>query len=209
MLHVTSLVFDGSKTAGKALDTLQDETPEARFLVDDVAVISRGKHGMVRVNSTWAESDDMATASAGFGLSRSLGLRAGLSFTLSRLCPPRLHLLAGCLGERLRRGLGHPISDLRSVFPGVALENLLPEELTANRWIPVLDCRLHGEDGRGRRQHSVRQLLERRDVGDPDRPSVRPGDQLVIARVDLEIVNRAVGSPFMNLDHDPPRLVDT
>lgn len=67
MLHVKALVFDGSKTAGKALDTLQDEAPEARVWIDDVAVISRGKHGMVRVNSTWAESDDAAAAGAGFG----------------------------------------------------------------------------------------------------------------------------------------------
>jgi uncharacterized membrane protein len=61
------LVFDGKKTAGKVLDTIQDEAPEASLWVDDVAVVSRSKHGMVRVNSTWAESDDAGAAAAGFG----------------------------------------------------------------------------------------------------------------------------------------------
>ena len=67
MLHVTALVFDGRKTAGKALDTLDDEAPEARLWIDDVAVISRGKHGFVRINSTWAEEDDAVAAGTGFG----------------------------------------------------------------------------------------------------------------------------------------------
>jgi uncharacterized membrane protein len=67
MLHVTALIFDGSKTASKALNAIEDEAPEARLWIDDVAVISRGKHGRVRVNSTWAESDDAAAAGTGFG----------------------------------------------------------------------------------------------------------------------------------------------
>ena len=67
MLHVTALVFDGRKTAGKALDTLEEEAPEARVWIDDVAVISRSKHGMLRINSTWAESDDAALAGTGLG----------------------------------------------------------------------------------------------------------------------------------------------
>ncbi len=67
MLHVVAFVFQGKKTAGKALDTLQDEAPEARVWIDDVAVVSRSKHGHVRINSTWAESDDAVAAGTGFG----------------------------------------------------------------------------------------------------------------------------------------------
>lgn len=67
MLHVNAVVFDGRKTAGKVLDTIQDEAPEARLWVDDVAVLSRGKHGFVRINSTWAEDDDAVAAGTGFG----------------------------------------------------------------------------------------------------------------------------------------------
>ena len=64
MLHVSALVFEGKKTADKVLDTIADEVPGASYWVDDVAVVSRSKHGMVRVNSTWAESDDAVAAGA-------------------------------------------------------------------------------------------------------------------------------------------------
>ena len=67
MMNVTALVFKGSRTAGKALDTIADEVPDAKVWVEDVAVISRGKLGMVRVNSTWAENDNAALAGSGFG----------------------------------------------------------------------------------------------------------------------------------------------
>ena len=67
MQHITALVFDGRKTANTILNTLQDEAPEVRGWVDDVAVVSRGKQGWIRVNSTWAESDDAVAAGAGFG----------------------------------------------------------------------------------------------------------------------------------------------
>ena len=56
MQHVAALVFDGKRTASKVLDALEEQaTPGTRKWVDDVAVVSRGKHGFVRVNSTWAE----------------------------------------------------------------------------------------------------------------------------------------------------------
>jgi uncharacterized membrane protein len=115
MLHVTSLVFDGSKTAGKTLETLQDEAPEARFLVDDVAVISRGKHGRVRVNSTWAESDDMATASAGFG-----ALTGGL---IGAMMGPG-GALAGALG-------GGSLAGLMGMTVNVAVEDPRLEEFAS------------------------------------------------------------------------------
>ena len=68
MLHVSAFVFDGHRTAGKVLDTLLDEAPETtRLWFDDVAVMSRGKHGFVRVNSTGAESDDAVAAGTGLG----------------------------------------------------------------------------------------------------------------------------------------------
>ena len=67
MMHVSAFVFDGKKTAGKALETLDAEAPGARRWVDDVAVISRSKHGNVRVSSTWAQNEDATAAGAGFG----------------------------------------------------------------------------------------------------------------------------------------------
>ncbi|NNL29536.1 MAG: hypothetical protein HKO77_00865 [Gemmatimonadetes bacterium] len=43
--------------------------------------------------------------------------------------------------------------------------------------------------------HYARQLLERLDVGDPDRPPVRAGDDLAVTGVDLEVVDRHRGQP--------------
>lgn len=67
MLNVSVFVFDGSKTAGKVLDTIEEETPQVGRWIDAVAVISRSKYGFLRVNSTWAESDDAVIAGTGFG----------------------------------------------------------------------------------------------------------------------------------------------
>lgn len=65
MNEVRAIVFDGRKTAGKALDKLDDEG--VIDWLDEVAVISRGKHGMIRVHSTWAQDDTATTAGIGFG----------------------------------------------------------------------------------------------------------------------------------------------
>ena len=65
MNEVRAIVFDGRKTAGKALDTLEDEG--VINWLDEVAVVSRSKHGIIRVHSTWAQDDTAAGASIGFG----------------------------------------------------------------------------------------------------------------------------------------------
>jgi hypothetical protein len=67
MQEVIAVVFDGKKTAQKALDGLDEATYGDSLWVDDVAVISRNKLGFIRVNSTWAESDDAVAAGTGFG----------------------------------------------------------------------------------------------------------------------------------------------
>jgi uncharacterized membrane protein len=65
MNEVRAIVFDGRKTAGKALDNLEDEG--AITWLDEVAVVSRGKHGMIRVHSTWAQDDTGVTGGIGLG----------------------------------------------------------------------------------------------------------------------------------------------
>lgn len=68
MHNVTAVIFNGRKTAQKTLDTLVDESTLAEGAwVDDVAVLSRGKLGYVRINSTWAQSDEGVAGSIGFG----------------------------------------------------------------------------------------------------------------------------------------------
>ena len=61
-----AFTFDGKKTASKALHTLEDHTPDYVW-IDDVAVVSRSKHGSIRVHSTWAQDDSAVGGGAGFG----------------------------------------------------------------------------------------------------------------------------------------------
>ena len=66
MYGFKAFVFDGKKTASKALDTLEDRAPTYMW-IDDVAVVTRSKHGSIRIHSTWAQDDSEVGAGAGFG----------------------------------------------------------------------------------------------------------------------------------------------
>jgi len=66
MYGFKAFVFDGKKTAGKALDTLEDHAPDYVW-IDDVALVSRSKHGSIRIHSTWAQDDSEVGAGLGFG----------------------------------------------------------------------------------------------------------------------------------------------
>jgi len=66
MIGFRAFVFDGRKTASKALDTLEDRGTIYAW-IDDVALLSRSKHGSIRVHSTWAQDDSEVGAGAGFG----------------------------------------------------------------------------------------------------------------------------------------------
>ena len=66
MYGFKAFVFDGKQTARTALTTLEDYTPVYGW-IDDLAEVSRSKHGSVRVHSTWAQDDSEVGASAGFG----------------------------------------------------------------------------------------------------------------------------------------------
>ena len=66
MYGFKAFVFDGKKTAGKAFDTLEDYTPTYEW-IDDVAIVSRSKHGSIRVHSTWAQDDSAVGGGTAFG----------------------------------------------------------------------------------------------------------------------------------------------
>ncbi len=66
MYGFKAFVFNGKKTAAKALDTLEDHLPVYPW-IDDAAVVSRSKLGIVRIHSTWAQDDSMVGAEVGFG----------------------------------------------------------------------------------------------------------------------------------------------
>jgi hypothetical protein len=56
MYGFKAFVFNGKKTAAKALDTLEDHMPVYPW-IDDAAVVSRSKLGIIRIHSTWAQDD--------------------------------------------------------------------------------------------------------------------------------------------------------
>ena len=66
MYGFKAFVFDGKKTAGKAINTLEDHTPIYPW-IDDAAVVSRSKLGTIRIHSTWAQDDSAVGAGAGLG----------------------------------------------------------------------------------------------------------------------------------------------
>ena len=77
MVGFKAFTFKGKKTAAKAFHTLEDYSPEY-YWIDDVAVVSRSKHGHLRVHSTWAQ-DESGTAGLGWGAFTGglIGLLAG------------------------------------------------------------------------------------------------------------------------------------
>ena len=66
MYGFKAFVFDGKRTARKALHTIED-TGTDYLWIDDVAEVSRSKHGAIRVHSTWAQDDSDTGAGAAFG----------------------------------------------------------------------------------------------------------------------------------------------
>jgi len=61
-----AFVFNGKRTAGKALDTLEDRAPAYPW-IEDAAVVSRSKLGVIRIHSTWAQDDSAVGVGAGLG----------------------------------------------------------------------------------------------------------------------------------------------
>lgn len=66
MYGFKAFVFNGKKTAAKALDTLEDHMPVYPW-IDDAAVVSRSKLGVIRIHSTWAQDDTAVGVGTGFG----------------------------------------------------------------------------------------------------------------------------------------------
>jgi uncharacterized membrane protein len=66
MYGFKAFVFNGKKTAGKALSTLEDHMPVYPW-IDDAAVVSRSKLGIIRIHSTWAQDDSAVGVGTGLG----------------------------------------------------------------------------------------------------------------------------------------------
>jgi len=66
MYGFKAFVFDGKKTAGKAFETLEDHMPVYPW-IEDAAVVSRSKLGIIRIHSTWAQDDTAVGVGTGLG----------------------------------------------------------------------------------------------------------------------------------------------
>jgi uncharacterized membrane protein len=78
MYGFEAVIFDGKRTARKALDTLEDSGTVYGW-IDDVAIMSRNKLGFISIHSTWAQDDSAVGAGGGWGMATGalLGLIAG------------------------------------------------------------------------------------------------------------------------------------
>ena len=128
-----AVVFNGERTARKALDTLEDHAP-AYVWIDNVAILSRNERGYVSIYSTWAQDDRSVGAGATWGMITGglLGLIAGPGGALAgRRRAVRLGALMGVRSEivlddpqarRIRSGArqGHVRADPRREKPTIA-----------------------------------------------------------------------------------------
>ena len=67
MSYFKSFTFAGKRSAGNALDAIEDNSDNDYLWIDDVAVISVNKRGHYRVHSTWAQDSDNVAGGIGFG----------------------------------------------------------------------------------------------------------------------------------------------
>lgn len=105
MVGFKAFTFKGKKTAAKAFDTLEDYSPEYTW-IDDVALVSRSKHGHLRVHSTWAQNES-GTSGIGWG-----ALTGGL-----------IGMLAGPGGAWTGAALGGSMGGLIGVTEDVAFDD--------------------------------------------------------------------------------------
>ena len=107
MVGFKAFVFQGGKTGMKALDTLEDYTPVYPW-IDDVAVVSRSKHGHLKVHSTWAQ-DDSGKKGLGWGAVTGglIGMLAGPGGALAGAA------IAGSLGGLIGKGVDASFKDPR------------------------------------------------------------------------------------------------
>lgn len=66
-VQFAAYVFDGSRSASRALDDAIEADAAGAIWLEDVAVIRRNKLGRVSVHSTWAQDDDNVGGGIGWG----------------------------------------------------------------------------------------------------------------------------------------------
>src|ERR1051325_2571494 len=93
-------------------------------------------------------------------------------------------------GATIAAALREPVHDLRAILRARRPELLLAVVAAAERGLAVLVSGVRLEQIRAGREDRVGELLERRDVHDPQRAAVRRDHQVAIARVNPNVVHR-------------------
>jgi uncharacterized membrane protein len=115
MYGFKAFVFNGKKTAGRALDTLEDHAPVYPW-IDDAAVVSKSKLGAIRIHSTWAQDDSAIGVGAGLG-----ALTGGL-----------LGVLAGPGGALAGAAMGGSVGALFGVTDEIAFDDPRLDDFAAS-----------------------------------------------------------------------------
>ena len=120
MAEFRAYVFDGRKSAQQALDTVDETMSTTGYgWLDDVAVVSRSKHGFIRVNSTWAQSDTNVKGGIGWGAITGglIGALAGPEGALAGT------IGGGSLGGFIGSGIDFTVADPRLEELAASLED--------------------------------------------------------------------------------------
>ena len=66
MIGAKAVIFQGKKTAAEVLDKIEERMQDHHW-IEDVAIISRSKRGLLKVHSTWAQDDSNVADGFGWG----------------------------------------------------------------------------------------------------------------------------------------------
>lgn len=114
MVKFSAYLFDGKNTAMKALHTLE-ENDVPYVWIDDVAVVSKSKHGILNIHSTWAQ-DESGTAGLGWGA----------------LCGGLLGALAGPGGALAGAAMGGGLGGMMGLTADLVLDDPALDDFAAS-----------------------------------------------------------------------------
>ena len=141
MTFFKSFVFDGHKTARKALDSIEDSDASYIWLDEgDIAEISVNKRGNYRVHSTWAQDSDNVAGGIGFGA--LLGGMLGMLFGPVGLIAGAAYggTIGGLIGDDDNIEFNDPILEdfAASLLPDTSALVILGDQLTIEEFTAEL-----------------------------------------------------------------------
>lgn len=142
MTYFKSFVFDGRKTARKAINKIEDSDNSYLWLEEgDYAEISVTKNGNYRVHSTWAQ--DSSNVPGGIGFGALLGGMLGVLFGPVGLIAGAATggTIGGLLGRHANVEFNDPVLDdfAAALLPDTSALIILGDQLTVDEFSKELD----------------------------------------------------------------------